>query len=358
MYVKTFEEMLDYVNTLTIHPTEKLMVLTADKSADDVLKLIALMNDQNISFFGGIFPALLVGSKTERHGFIIQKYQPLYCSIVLPYLMPFKRDPACLQDATAIVLADGLSSQFKELTNTVYDKIGRNVKYIGGGAGFYDLKHKSCIYDNQGLHENVGYVCIVKNHLVLGVEHGWKELSGPYVITRSEGNVLMEIDQQNAFEFYKDVIESIENIILSKEEFFSIAKEHPFGIDQEGHQDLFVRDPILVNEKDEIVCVANIPEGSNLYILKGSLFSLLESSIKIAEYCAKNAPPKYVPLLFDCISRAMFLDEQFDSELFNIQKLLDSTVEGALSIGEIASRANGKLIVHNKSTILGLLAIE
>ena len=50
-----------------------------------------------------------------------------------------------------LVIADGLSSRFKELIDTVYDKLGNKVKYLGGGAGFYNLNHKPCIFDNDGI---------------------------------------------------------------------------------------------------------------------------------------------------------------------------------------------------------------
>ncbi|HOJ77046.1 MAG TPA: FIST C-terminal domain-containing protein [Bacillota bacterium] len=358
MYVNTFDELIDCVEKMTISRSEKLMVLTADKSADEVPKLIEWLTAQGIKFFGGIYPALLVGDKAMREGFVIQKYQPIFSSMVLPQMIPDPIDPNELEDATAIVLVDGLSNKFKSLTDTVYQKLGDKVKYIGGGAGFYGLAQKPCIYDNDGLYKDVLYICIVKGCHEVAVEHGWEKLDGPYTITSAAGNVLKEINYRNAFEFYKDAIESIENVRLGKEDFFNFAKEHPFGIEQHVNENFFVRDPILVNERDEIICVANIPEGSNLYILKGSLFSLLKSSIRIAEHCAKEAPAQYTPLLFDCISRAMFMGEKFEVELSNIQNELQYMVEGALSIGEIASQNDGELIIHNKSTILGLFTTE
>lgn len=51
----------------------------------------------------------------------------------------------------------------------------------------------------------------------------------------------------------------------------------------------------------------------------------------------------------------MFLEELFEEELKNIQNKLSFTVEGAVSIGGIASQKNRQLVIHNKSTILGLL---
>lgn len=159
-----------------------------------------------------------------------------------------------------------------------------------------------------------------------------------------------------AFDVYRDVIEEHEGIILYKEDFFTYAKEHPFGVVKNGQMELIVRDPIAINENDEIVCVAGVPENSELYVLKGNVDTLLNSSLQIAEYCSAKAPNKYKPLLFNCISRAMYMENRFEEELSNIQSKLKYPVEGALSIGEISSQKNGELVIHNKSTILGLLS--
>lgn len=358
MYLKSFEQFKQHIDGLDVRPTEQLMILAAEKSSVHVEELITFLNLKGIKFFGGIYARLLVEDRNETEGFIIQKFEPLYCSIVLPYLMRFKLDKNLLENTTALVLVDGLSSKFKELTDTVYDKLGSKVTYIGGGAGFYDLKHRPCIFDNKGLHQDVLYVCIVKAKVELAVKHGWKKLDGPFIITESNANTLSKLDNYHAFDVYRDVIEDAERITLYKEEFFLYAKDHPFGIVQKGQTELIVRDPIAVNDKNEIVCIADVPQDSELYVLKGNIDTLLSASLEIAEYCAAKAPKKYQPLLFDCISRAMFMEEKFSVELNNIQSRLTYPVEGALSIGEIASQSGGQLIIHNKSTILGLLETD
>lgn len=358
MYFRTIEDVRDYVETTAVKPDEQLMILVAEKSAGCLNSLMELLNAKNIKFFGGIYAALLVKQKLESHGFIIQKHTPVYSAVVLPYLMRFKEDLEALRGATAIVLVDGLTDKMKELTDTVFGKLGKDVNYIGGGAGYYDLKHRPCIFDHKGLYADVLYVCIVKEKVSLAVEHGWHKIKGPFHVTKSNKNILSELDGENAFAVYKDIIEDVMEIRLSPEGFFVYAKDHPFGILQENKVDVLVRDPISVNQAGEIVCVAHIPANSQLYVLEGNAESLITSSTQISERCLKNAPDKYIPLLFDCISRAMFLEEKFDNEISNIQKRLNYMVEGALSIGEIASAANGELLIHNKSTILGLLEIS
>lgn len=358
MYLKSFEEVKNYIDCLSMKDSEQVMVLVAGKSSQFVENLIDYMNNKNLKLFGGVYAALLVENKAHYEGFIIQKYEPIYCSIVLPYMMRFKIDGECLKGSTAIVLVDGLSSKMQDLIDTVYDKVGGSVKYIGGGAGFYDLKHRPCIFDNKGIYKDVLYICIIKENMRIAVKHGWNKLIGPFKVTKSEENILSEVDNENALDFYRDIIEEVENIRIGREDFFVYARDYPFGIVEKNQTDMVVRDPISINEKDEIICVASIPKDSSLYILKGNVDTLLESSVQIATYCAQMAPKKYVPLLFDCISRAMFMENAFETELANIQQRLDYKVEGALSIGEISSKSNDEITIHNKSTVIGLLNIS
>lgn len=354
MYLESFSNLKDYVENLIITPEEKLMILVGEDSSKDLDELMNYLKDKNINFFGGIYSRLLVGDKSLSTGYILQKHEPIYDALVFPHLMRFKLDPESLENSTALVLIDGLSSMMKDLTDTIYKKVGNKVNYIGGGAGFYDLVHRPCIFNNSGIYKDALYICIVKSKVVLSVNHGWKKLEGPFQVTKSRDNILCTLDNYTAFDVYRDVIEDIEGIRIGKEDFFRFAKDHPFGISSTGSE-LIVRDPISVNDDYEITCVADIPYDAQLYVLKGDANSLLSSSLEIVKKCSANAPDKYIPLLFDCISRAMFLEEKFNEELENIQNNLQYPVEGALSIGEISSNKNGELIIHNKSTILGLL---
>lgn len=355
MYFNNLEGLMNYVDNESIGSTEKLMILIGDKSAGDVNRMMAFLNGKNIRFFGGIYAGLLVKDRNVRSGFILHKFNPAYSSIVLPYIMRMNFDKESLKDCTAIVLVDGLSSKMKDLTDTIHQKLGNTLNYVGGGAGFYNLYHNPCIFDNKGVYTDVAIVCVLKSPSKLAVEHGWKKLKGPFYVKKSYANVLSELDEDNAFDLYKHVIEEVEGTTLAKEDFFGIAKDHPFGVKQEDGS-LVVRDPISLNANDEIICVASIPQESEVYILKSDADTLLSSSLEIAEKCSKNLPQKYTPILFDCISRAMFLEDRFTEELRNIQDKFQYSVEGALSIGEISSKKNGELIIHNKSTVLAVLS--
>jgi hypothetical protein len=65
-------------------------------------------------------------------------------------------------------------------------------------------------------------------------------------------------------------------------------------------------------------------------------------------------------LIFDCISRALFLDQDFKNELSAVyqsfQKYAPSIQpEGALSLGEIALNGRGNLEFFNKTLVTGII---
>jgi len=356
MYFESLNDLKNFIASSALSSEDQLMIMVGDKSADQVPEMMQFLNEKNVSFFGGIFPGLIVGKENKRTGFIAEILQPVYSSLVLPFMMRFSQDREKLKGYTAIVFVDGLSGRMQDLTDTVYGKLGSCVTYVGGGAGYYDMIHRPCIFNSKQVYQDAMYVCVVKNKTRISVEHGWKKLNGPYYVKNSHDNVLTDLDNYTAFEVYRRVIEEEENLTLFKEDFFLYAKDHPFGIVEEDGT-LIVRDPVSVNENDEIICVAGIPAGSEVYVLRGDANTLLESSLKITIAARLNAPEKYKPLLFDCISRAMFLEDRFTEELENIQDGMRYTVEGALSLGEIACRENGELVIHNKSTVLAVMEI-
>ena len=356
MYFKTLGDLENYVAGTLFSSSDQLMIMVGEKSADQVPEMIDRLNQHHVSFFGGIFPEIIVGNKNRKEGYVVEKLQPVYSSLVFPFMMRFSQDREKLRGATAIVFVDGLSGRMKDLADTVYGKLGDTVTYVGGGAGFYDMHHRPCIFNNKQLYEDALYICIISNKTHLALEHGWNKMSGPYYVKRSYDNIISFLDSYKAFDVYRHVIEEEEDLTLFKEDFFIYAKDHPFGIHEEDGS-LIVRDPIAVNDNDEIICVAGIPEGSEVYVLKGDADTLLDSSLRITQTCRDNAPQKYLPLLFDCISRAMFLGKSFSDELDNIQANLNYGVEGALSIGEVATRKNGELVIHNKSTVLAIIEL-
>lgn len=354
MFLRSMHALTSFLDLLNLSDGEQLMLYVADRSDSWLEGIRTELNGRGLSFFGGIFPGLLYDGGYMREGILLQTVRPAYRALVHPYLLRVPKNLPAFSGMTAVVLIDGLSGKFRDLVDTMESKLGSGVTYMGGGAGYYDLVQRPCLFDNRGVYQDAAFVCLLPGKAHVAVRHGWEKLDGPYEVTDADQNMLRSLDGFNAMDVYCDTIEAHRSIILSKEDFFSVAKEHPFGILQDD-ETLVVRDPIACTDAREILCVADIPKQATAYILHGNKRTLLSASLEAADECARHRGRRHTPMLFNCISRAMFLEDDFHKEIRNIQNQLDHPLIGTLSIGEIAPHARGGIVIHNKSTIIGLV---
>ncbi len=132
-----------------------------------------------------------------------------------------------------------------------------------------------------------------------------------------------------------------------------------------------VRDPFAVQDDGSIVCVGAVPNGSFVHVLHGDQRSLIHAAARAREQSAQGvqgsstasadpagpadpADPRSTRLVFDCISRVLFLDDRFPDELAAISDG-GGRVLGVCSIGEVANNGDSYLEFFNKTTVVASL---
>ena len=127
-------------------------------------------------------------------------------------------------------------------------------------------------------------------------------------------------------------------MIFDDDNFFDIVKSYPLGIVKFDNQ-IIVRDPLYTYENENMFLGGNIPQNSIINILKGEVNSLIKSSgIAVKELVEKLNPEENQDvILFNCITRSVFLKDDFVKELDEIKSHMksNSTLFGALTLGEI-----------------------
>lgn len=345
------------------------MILLGGRSAVSVPEMIEGLNRRGVSFFGGIFPGIIHGDSVLEDGGVILDMPVLHPPTVVRNLSAIKevtpRFPELPRDAvsesTAIVLTDGLAAGVSPFIQTLLDCYGNFVNYLGGGAGSMSLRQAPCLFSNEGFFQDAAVVALVRRKSAIGVRHGWGKLAGPVVATRTDGNVISELNWEGAYDVYRAIVESESGQTLTRENFFSISMGYPFGIIGEGSEDI-VRDPIARTDGTGIVCVGDVAENAVLNVLKGDKSKLIASAGLAAEECLSRctAGEDHRCLVFDCISRALYLKEDFSGELSAIRDTLragipDVDVLGVLSIGEISSYGEVYMEIFNKTAVVGIL---
>lgn len=350
-------------------PTETVFLLFGEKSDIDFSSLIEQLNKLEISFCGGIFPGIIHGTENYTSGYLLKKLPLVHTPWIVHGLNAedFKI-PNLTGNAqrnatkpTILTFVDGLTSNIASYLNKLFHHFGDTYNFLGGGAGSLTLVQQPCIFSNEGIFKDAALICLVDMEVSLGVQHGWKQMLGPFVATKTEKNIIYELNWMNAFEVYKDALKAEANVQIGKDNFFDIAKGYPFGIFKENGEDI-VRDPIAVGEEGELICVGEIPANTVLYILKGDNESLIDSAEVAIKQSINQAKTQIAhTFIVDCISRTLFLEQEFSKELGAINNYSDPNQEkkiipqGVLSLGEISSNGEGFLEFYNKTLVIGAL---
>lgn len=371
MYISNdqLSQIKNIVSNLDISNNETLLLMIGEESKLDYNSLIEQLNSLGISFMGGIFPGIIHGKNNFKEGAILKVLPTSSKPIIITGLENNDFEVSHLLNdlefdnakVTLFTFIDGLTSNIATYLQKLYHHFGNAVKYLGAGAGSLSFVQQPCIFSNEGIFQDAAVICPVNLKANIGVKHGWKKLDDTIVATRTEKNIIHELNWKNAFEVYKKVVEKDAGITFNDENFFDIAKCYPFGIFRESREDL-VRDPISVDENGSLICVGEVPENAILFILKGENEALIQSAKMAIETSIANlTEPIQHTIIIDCISRTLFLEEEFSKELQAISAVMPESDEeetlpqGVLSLGEISSNGDEYLEFYNKTLVVGVL---
>lgn len=345
--------------------TRGVMVLACEQNNFQPHEINPLLRAVEKPLFGGLFPEVMNAGERLQYGSVVLGL-PLPSTVrVIGHLSgpPFELREAVKRTkwhgrrrGTLFVFVDGFATQVSSLIRVLFDRFGLEINYLGGGAGSLESPHSPCIISNSGLLQDAAVMAFSEVHSAIGVAHGWTTLSEPVKVTRSEGNVVRELDYRNAYDVYSELVSQHIDVALNRENFFEVAKGFPFGMHR-MQSEVVVRDPITLGEGGSLVCVGEVPQGSLLHLLKGDNGTLIEAA-EVAAKRARSTVPHGAAidlrLFFDCISRALFLEDEFEKELAVVRN--GEPLYGALTLGEIANNGIDFLEFYNKTSVVALLS--
>lgn len=359
MYCQT----LSSLSTELTRLSNGIAVVFATAKDFDYRELQVVLKETKIDVIGAFFPGVIAEGKLHHSGFVLQHFDSsfdLHLCDSKKVIQEFSRNN--ISAGTGIILMDALSQGNQTFLDTVFYELGKDFKFIGGGAGSLDLIHKPCIFDKDGIYADKAIILLLQEKVAIGVKHGYSRMAGPFVATRTKGNKILELNWENPYEVYSNVVNEDSPIPISKEYFLSISKGYPLGLGRKGHEDI-VRDPIFVDSDGSIRCIDAVPENAALYVLKGDKTKLIKaaSSSCIEALSQLTDEPSHC-LIIDCVSRELFLGDDFGKEIKIASDALtkrfkNMQIEGVLSLGEISTFKNGRLEIYNKTFLTTLLYV-
>lgn len=340
---------------------KSVLLFIADEDSYNNTSLTSVLTNFTKPIIGGIFPELIFKGERKQTGILIV---PLAFELNTQIIklsdspdLTFKQLEKVQKNSTntsssLFVFFDALGKGKSEFIESLFNFFGVNPTYIGAGAGSLNFKSFPCIFHNTGIHENVAVIGWAKKEVSIGVAHGWEPISKPLKVTETYRNEVISINWEPAFEVYKKIVEQHSGEVFNKTNFFDIAKSYPVGISKIEAEKV-VRDPFK-KVNNTIHFVSSIKKGEYIEVLHGNTSSLLKSaSTAILSSMDKwgNKPINSV-FCIDCISRALFMNEDFNKELEIIDN--QASTSGILGIGEIANSGDSFLEVYNKTIAVAI----
>ncbi|MDV7188424.1 FIST N-terminal domain-containing protein [Lutibacter sp. TH_r2] len=336
-----------------------LFMADTDKFSDTLLEPILQKFSKPI--IGGVFPELIFKGKRKKTGTLII---PLEFKLNTQIIKLSDSQDSILKQleevqkhstdtsSSLFVFFDALGKSKRLFIQSLFNFFGVNPTYIGAGAGSLNFESFPCIYNNSGIHKNVAVIGWAKKEVAIGVAHGWKPISKPLKATETFKNEVKSINWEPAFKVYKNIVEKHSKKTFNNFNFFEIAKSYPLGISKIEAEKV-VRDPFkIVN--NNIHFVSSIKQGEYIEVLHGNTNSLLKSAATAIDNSINNWQNKPIHTVFcvDCISRALFMGNEFNKELEIIEN--KGLTSGILGIGEIANTGNSFLEIYNKTIVMAI----
>lgn len=262
---------------------------------------------------------------------------------------------AGLPHSTSVILVDGLAGSGERLLKLLMQGTRPFQQVVGGAAADADAFVETLVSDTDSCGPNAAAVLHVfgARRWGVGLDHGLQPRTPKMLVTRAEGDVVLELDRTPAFEVYRAYARD-QGLTLTPENAVPFLASNGLGV-------FFLdelrsaRAPRAVTPEGGLACAPEIPQGSTVSILGADVESLVAAAGRAALEAREHlgGAEAAAVLVFDCVGRYSILRASFQREIDAIRAVFpDAPMAGFLTYGEIA-RYRGRLDGwHNTSAVV------
>ncbi|MFP5039426.1 FIST signal transduction protein [Parasediminibacterium sp. JCM 36343] len=271
------------------------------------------------------------------------------------YLM----DKLLADDLTAVlVISDGSSINGSELVSGLNQNKPPQVSVTGGLAGDAARFQQTLV----GLNETAADGKIVAigfygSNINIGHSSfgGWDEFGRERIVTKSDKNVLYELDNESALDLYKEYLGPYVDELPGSALLFPLSIR--IGTDTTN----LVRTILTINEAEKSMTFAgNLPVGSKVRLMKANFNKLIDASTLAAKEAMADVNNRAeLALLISCVGRKLVLQERTVEEVEAAKNIFGNgtTITGFYSYGEISPfNPNTNCELHNQTMTITTFA--
>ena len=234
------------------------------------------------------------------------------------------------------LLSDGLNLNGSELVRGVNQAAG-GIPVSGGLAGDGDRFEQTWVIADAPARQNrVVALGLYGDNLIIstGCHGGWSPFGAERLVTRSDGNVLYELDHQPALELYKTYLGEFAADLPNSGMRFPL-EVYPDG----DNRHTVTRTLLAIDEAaNSITFAGDIPKGHIAKLMKPDIDQLIEGAAEAARAIDNANRQSALGLVVSCVGRRVVMRQIVEEELEEVEEILGDNVKlvGFYSYGEIA----------------------
>ena len=185
---------------------------------------------------------------------------------------------------------------------------------------------------------------------------GWDTFGHSREISRSQDNILYELDGKPALDLYKEYLGDKAKDLPSSGLLFPLS----IKTSKESNKEL-VRTILSVNEEEKSLTFAgDIPEGGQARLMKANFESLYDGASRAAANSIAVLKDKaQLALLISCVGRKLILKQHTEDEVESVRDVIGdgAVMTGFYSYGELGpDRQGDSCYLHNQTMTITLFS--
>lgn len=227
-----------------------------------------------------------------------------------------------------LILSDGQNVNGSELVRGLNSLVPKEVVVTGGLAGSTPSIPSWVIHNRipRSLYVTAVGFYGQAIHISHGCKGGWDIFGPERQVTRSEGNVLYELDGKPALILYKEYLGNLAALLPKSALLF------PLSLRRSSHDTkIVVRSVLAVDEKNGSMAFGgDIPKGFLAQLMRANLERLITAAADSAGMTRAANPGPALAVVISCMGRRVVLGERAEEE---IEAGLDALPPGVVQMG-------------------------
>ena len=257
-----------------------------------------------------------------------------------------------------LIFSDGLKVNGTELVRGLRDKLPPSVEVTGGlSADGPHFKRTLVCADGVPAEAQIAVVGLYGESIKIGYgsQGGWDSFGLEREITRSDGNVLYDLDGKPALQLYKHYLGEHADQLPVSALLFPLSLRYPERAGTGGAQSAVVRTILGIDEAAQSMTFAgDMPQGGHARLMKANFDGLIAGASDAAQISAEalQGHPVQLALLISCVGRKLVLKQRVEEEVEGVRDVLgkDAVLSGFYSYGEISPHGVGDACeLHNQT---------